>query len=67
MGDWHAAISFDGQPLSVESIHRLTCEDCGNGAKVLETEIDGSNQHLCVECREKWGGYLDTTFSGGVR
>jgi len=67
MGDWHAAISFDGQPLSVESIHRLSCEDCGSGEKVLETEIDGSHQHLCVECREKWGGYLDTTFSGGGR
>ncbi len=67
VGDWHAAVSFDGQPLTVESIHRLTCDDCDGGEKVLETEIDGTHQHLCVECREKWGGYLDTTFSGGGR
>lgn len=67
MGDWHVAISFDGQPLNVETVHRLTCDDCGGGEKVLETEIDGTHQHLCVECREKWGGYLDTTFSGGGR
>lgn len=67
MGDWHAAVSFDGEPLTVETIQRLTCDDCDDGEKVLETEIDGTHQHLCVECREKWGGYLDTTFSGGGR
>lgn len=67
MGDWHAAVSFDGEPLTVETIHRLTCDDCGGSEKVLETEIDGTHQHLCVGCREKWGGYLDTTFSGGGR
>jgi hypothetical protein len=65
MGTWHAAISFDGQPLNVDTIRRLRYDDCGGEKKVLETEIDGTYQHLCAGCREKWGGYLDTTFSAG--
>lgn len=62
---WRLTLLIHADTVPVAEVRAIHCDDCDSPTKVGPTVTDRLHSRHCIDCREKWGNYLKTTYTGG--